>query len=161
VPRTRIDSRRAKLHRSYTVEETTRLFGVSRTTVRAWVGAGLEVIDQAKPALIRGVALRTFLDSRRKAARRPCPPGTLYCFKCRTPRAPALGMADFLPRETGAGNIHALCEACGTAMHRRAKEADLGAILPSLAVRIVRAEGHIVERTPPSLNCTSGRPLRP
>jgi hypothetical protein len=39
---TRLNPRRAKLHRSYTVEETARLFGVHRNTVRAWLKQGLK-----------------------------------------------------------------------------------------------------------------------
>ena len=89
----RIDPRRNQLPRKSPVETAARLFGVHRNTVRSWQKAGLAAIDTVKPALIRGVTLRTFLESRRKAARRPCPPGTLYCFKCRAARAPALGMA--------------------------------------------------------------------
>jgi len=161
VPRTRIDPRRAKLHRSYTVEEVARLFGVHRNTARAWMKAGLAAIDDAKPALVQGVTLRAFLEARRKAARRPCPPGTLYCFKCRDGRAPALGMVDFVTRETGAGDLRAFCEVCGTVMHRRAKEAALGAILPGMAVRIMGGEGRIAERPRPSLNCAEQRPQTP
>ena len=152
MPRTRNDPRRAKLHRSYTVEETARLFGVHRNTVRAWMKAGLAAIDHAKPALVQGVTLRAFLEARRKAARRPCPPGTLYCFKCRIGRAPALGMVDFVARQTGAGDLRALCENCGTAMHRRAQEAALAAILPGMTIRIMRGEGHIAECPPPFSN---------
>jgi hypothetical protein len=161
MSRIRIDPRRAKLHRSYTVEETARLCDVRRNTVRTWLKAGLVAIDDAKPALIQGVTLRTFLEARRKAARRPCPPGTLYCFKCRDSRAPALGMVDFATRETGAGDIRALCEVCGTTMHRRAKEAALDAILPGLVIRIMRGEGRIAERPQPSPNCAEKRPERP
>jgi len=153
VPRTRINPRKAKLHRSYTVEETSRLFLVHRNTVRAWIKAGLPAIDDAKPALIRGADLQHFLEARRKAARRPSAPGTLFCFSCKTSRSPALGMADFTARATGAGNLSALCESCGTVMHRRARLDALGAILPGVAVRIVGADGHIAERPNPSSNC--------
>jgi hypothetical protein len=158
VSRTRVDPRRAKLHRSYTVEETSRLFAVHRNTVRAWLKAGLPTIDDAKPALIRGADLRRFLDARRKAARRPCAPGTLYCFACRASRAPALGMADFIAREGGAGNLRALCEACGTTMHRRTRQDTLDAILPGIAVRVMGGEGRIAEWPQPSPKCAERRP---
>jgi hypothetical protein len=157
VSRTRVDQRRAKLHRSYTVEETSRLFAVHRNTVRAWLKAGLSTIDDAKPALIRGADLRRFLDARRQAARRPCPPGTLYCFSCRASRAPALGMADFIARDGGAGNLRAVCETCGTTMHRRARQDALSIILPGIAVRVMGAQGRIAEWPQPSLNCAERR----
>lgn len=161
MSRTRIDPRRAKLHRSYTVEESARLFAVHRNTVRAWLKAGLYTIDDAKPALIRGADLRRFLGARRKAARRPCAPGTLYCFRCRASRSPALGMADFIARDSGAGNLRALCEACGTTMHRRARQDALGVILPGISVRVMGAEGRIAECPQPSPNCAEGRPETP
>src|SRR5918997_1699111 len=122
MARTRINPLLVKLHRSYTVEETSRLLNVHRNTVRAWLKSGLPVIDTSRPALIQGKVLRAFLESRRVRAKCPCPPGTLYCLKCRAPRLPALGMVDFIPREAGAGNLQALCEPCGTGMHRRARQ---------------------------------------
>jgi hypothetical protein len=161
VSRTRIDPRRAKLHRSYSVEETARLFNVHRNTVRAWMKAGLPAIDDRKPAMVRGADLRQFLEARRKAARRPCAPGTLYCFGCRQARAPALGMADYMAGEGGAGNLKALCEVCGTVMHRRARPDALDTILPEITVRIMGAVGRIAERPPPSLNCAETRPETP
>lgn len=154
MKRGRIDPRRAKIHYAYTVEETARLFGVSRNTVRNWQKAGLEAIDDGRPALFKGTTLRAFLESRRTAAKRPCPPGTLYCLKCRQPRPPALGMADYVVRESasGAGDLQALCEVCGTAMHRRARQTTLGAVLPGIEVRIVGAASRIVGCPFPSPN---------
>lgn len=160
MPRSRINPRKAKLHRSYTVEEASCLFGVHRNTVRAWMKAGLCPIDDGKPALIRGADLRQFLDSRRKAARCPSPPGKLYCFSCKLSRTPALGMADFTPRAKGAGNLSALCEACGTAMHRRASLDALEIILPGIFVRLMGEEGHIAERPSPSSNSAETEPHR-
>jgi excisionase family DNA binding protein len=146
MSRTRLNPRLAKLHRSYTVEEVARLYGLHRNTVRSWIKRdGLPTIDGGRPVLIRGADLRVFLDTRRRAAKRPCPPGTLYCFKCRAPRAPALGMADFVVGERRAGNIAALCETCGASVHRGARRSALAAILPGIEVRIVEGPPHIAE----------------
>jgi hypothetical protein len=153
MARTRLNPRLAKLHRSYTVEETARLFGLHRNTVRNWLGAGLPIIDDRRPVLIQGKVLRIFLEARRAAAKCPCPPGTLYCLKCRAPRRPALGMADFLVRETGPGNLRTLCDTCETIMHRRASLAAIGLILPGVDIQIVRAPSRIVECRIPSVNC--------
>lgn len=144
MPRTRLNPKRAKLHHAYTIDEAARLFDVHRNTVRAWLkSGGLEAIDGGRPTLIKGAVLRAFLEARRIKAKRPCPPGTLYCFSCRSPRKPALAMADFISRETGAGNLSALCEACGTTMYRRTRIDALSQILPGVPVHVVGAPSHI------------------
>jgi len=157
VARTRLNPRLVKANRSYTVEEIARLFGLHRNTVRSWIkDGGLQAIDRARPLLVQGQVLRAFLESRRSAARHPCPPGTLYCFRCREPRRPALGMADFAPREQGAGDLSGLCEVCGAVMHRRASHSALGAILPGVEVRVVQAPPRIADCPHPSLKQTFG-----
>ncbi len=153
MSRTRLNPRLAKLHRSYTVEEIGRLFGVHRNTVRAWLKAGLQAIDGRRPALILGKALRAFLETRLAAAKRPCPPGALYCFKCRIPRVPVPGSAVFQAREAGAGNLRARCATCDTWMFQRARQSRLGSILPGFAVLFVKAPLRITECPPPSVNC--------
>ena len=154
MPRTRLNPKLAKLHRSYSVDEIARLYGLHPNTVRHWItDSGLTPIDEGRPIVVRGAVLRAFLEARRAKAKRPCPPGTLYCFACRVPRAPALGMADYVPRAKGAGGLRALCEACGTIMHRRAKQDALSLILPGVPVRIVDAVLRITEPTPPFANC--------
>ncbi len=154
MPRTRLNPKRVKLHYAYTVDEAAQLFDLHRNTVRAWLkSGGLEPIDGGRPILIKGAVLRAFLEARRAKAKRPCPPGAIYCFSCQAPRKPALGMADFTWRETGAGDLSAPCEACGTTMHRRARLDALEQILPGIPVRVVGATPHIAEPTTPSDTC--------
>ena len=83
----------------------------------------------------------------------PCPPGTIYCFKCRQPRAPASGMVEFTPRNPTTGNLVALCETCGTVMHRSARLSSLAVIMPGIRVEIREAGARLVERLSPPLNC--------
>ena len=155
MSRTRLNPYLAKIHRSYTVEEIARQFGLHRNTVRSWLnGGGLVAIDGGRPALVQGKVLRVFLETRRTAAKCPCPNGTLYCLKCREPRAPALGMADFIIGKAGAGNLRALCEICGSTMHRRTRLEAVVVVLPGIEVRVVEAAPRIAEGTAPSLNCT-------
>lgn len=152
MPYRRPNPRLAKLNRPYTVKEIAELFRKHPHTIRQWIKDGLPTVDSHRPLLIRGRDLRAFLESRRESKRRPCPPGTIYCFTCRAPRRPALGMADFEAREHGAGNLKALCEVCGGMMHRRANATRLSEILPNVEVRTVQASPRIAEPDAPSDN---------
>lgn len=115
MARTRLNPRRAKQHQTYTVEEVARLYALHRNTVRGWIKTGgLTPLDGQRPTLVMGATLRGFLEVRRANAKRPCPPGHLYCFSCRVPRTPAQGMADFVPQAKGAGKLTAICATCGT-----------------------------------------------
>ena len=149
---TRLNPKLAKLHRSYTVDEAARLYGVHRNTVRAWCKAGLSVIDSRRPTMIQGQVLRAFLQGRRDRAKKPCAPGTLYCCKCRAPRAPVPGSVAFEPRAGCAGTLRALCEVCGTRIFRRARQSDLRAIMPQIAILFMQAPLHIAECASPSPN---------
>ena len=149
----RINPRLIKLHRPYSVEEVARTLGVHKNSVRGWIKDGLATVDRSRPMLILGHELRAYLESKRKSAKRPCPPGTLYCFKCRRPRAPAMGMVEATCQNATTGNLSALCEKCGTMMHRRARSDAISTIMPNLDVQIREAEPRIYERPAPSLNC--------
>ena len=150
----RANPRLIKMHRSYSVEEAALKLGVHKNSIRGWIKAGLPILDNSRPIIILGGELKAWLDKKRKAAKRPCPPGTFYCFKCRTPKAPALGMVEYKPMNKTTGNLIALCTDCGTMMHRRARQEAIEAIMPNLAIQITEAKLSIIERTPPPLNCS-------
>ena len=76
----------------------------------------------------------------------------LYCFKCREPKAPALGMVEYVASNANTGNLKALCQACGTLMHRRTRLADIATKMPGLEVRRTQASPSILGRAPPSAN---------
>lgn len=151
----RINPRRIKLHRSYTVEEAARTLEVHRNTVRGWRAKGLQAIDNRRPVLFDGGALRVFLEKQRGKRKCPCRPGTMYCFRCREPRAPALDMVDYAAINTISGNLEAICGSCGTVMHRRARLAALSAVMPGIEVHVAGAEARLNETTFPPLNCDS------
>jgi hypothetical protein len=72
-----------------------------------------------------------------------CPPGTIYCLKCREPRAPAFAMADYRPFNTTSGLVKALCSSCGAMMNRRTAFADLKAVLPEIEVQVSEGKSSI------------------
>ena len=153
----RVNPGAVKMHRSYTAGELATRLGVHKNTVRNWQREGLPAIDRTRPLLFQGQAVREFLTCRNASRKRPCPPGTLYCLRCREPRAPALGMVDYFETKPGTGNLKALCESCEATMHRRARRAALAAVMPGIAVQVRLAPERLSGRQCPSLNCESGR----
>ena len=153
MPARRVNPYRVKLHRPYSVQELAECLGVHKNTVRHWQEVGLTAIDRNRPTLFEGATARAFLLARQTSRKCPCPPGTIYCLKCREPNAPALGMVEFIPGKGTTGNLMALCGTCGTIMHRRANVAKIAAIMPRLRVQIRQVPSRLIERSCPSLNC--------
>lgn len=141
--------RLVKIHRTYTVEEIAKLFGIHKNTVRDWVKAGLAIIDEKRPMLILGSDLVEFLKTRRVKNKRPCKPGQLYCLRCRAPQYPAGDMAEYKPVTEKFGNLSAICPACDTMMYQRV---SLAKICRKLDISFPEALRHIVEITKPTLN---------
>lgn len=149
----RVNPRKVKQHYSYTVGELAACLDVHKNTVRHWQGNGLEPFDKTKPVLFDGATVRAFLTARNKARKQPCPPGTIYCLRCRQPRAPAFGMVEFVPITPANGNLRALCESCETLMHRRVRKADIAGVMPDCTIQITDGQPSIIGKTDPSLNC--------
>jgi hypothetical protein len=151
--RRRLNHRLVKIHRNYTVEEISRMFSIHKNTVRNWVTQGLPTIDDGKPILILGSALRQFLGDRRQRARQRCGPGEMYCVRCRAAKRPDGNFAEYLSISADWGNLRALCPACESLMHRRVNLAELDQIRDGLEILLPEAPTHIRDSRSPSLNC--------
>jgi hypothetical protein len=151
MARHRLDRRRIKSHRCYTVEEIARLLGTHRGTVRRWLKQGLPTIDKQRPTMVRSTELLQFLTARTKPKTR-CPPGHCYCVKCRAPRGPAGAMAELVPLSASNGNLRGLCPDCGTMMHRRVALSQLEELKTILDVTIVEAVRSLKDASLPCLN---------
>lgn len=151
----RLNPRRVKIHRNYTVEEAAMLLGVHKNTVRSWLKAGLQPVDNRRPILILGRLLSGFLHARRQKKAQRCRPGQFYCFRCRAPKTSAFCKADYLPITPISGNLRGICSNCGTLIYRRVSVAKLRAAAGDLEVRMLEAEQRITDSTFPCLNCSS------
>ncbi|WP_394888440.1 helix-turn-helix domain-containing protein [Mesorhizobium sp. AaZ16] len=151
MARHRLDRRKVKIHRSYTIDEAARTIGAAKGTVRRWIDKGLPAIRDRKPVLILGPDLADYM-ARQARPKRSCPPGTCYCVKCQDVRQPAGGMAEFVPINATSGNLRALCPDCGNLMHRRTSHAQLEAIRGFLDVTIVEPLPRIDDSGQPSAN---------
>lgn len=152
MPTRHPNHRLAKIHRSYTVEEIAKLFGKHRNTVREWIKQGLPTIDRQRPALILGSDLCAFIQARRTRNKRSCKPGEIYCVRCRTPRAPAGGMAEYQPLNSSLGNLVGICPSCESMIYRRVNPARLEQVRGKLDITMPKAPPHIVESNGPSVN---------
>jgi len=153
MPSRRINPHLVKTLRSYTVQELAARLAVHKNTVREWQRRGLKPLDASRPAMFQGATVRAFLAARNASRKRPCPPGTLYCFGCRTPRPPALGMVDYTAMTAVSGNLGAICAECGAIMHRRARRADLPAKMPGLDIQFTQGQPRLKGSPSPFLNC--------
>jgi len=148
---------RVKIHRNYDVNEVARLFGIHKNTVRNWIKQGLPVIDGSGPTLVHGLDMRAFLEQRRQKAKRPCPPGHLYCVKCRSPKIPAGQMVDYIASTETLGNLRGICPDCETLINRRVSFARLEAVCRDMDITFPVAGARIGERNFPSVDCDSSK----
>ena len=144
--------RRVKIHRSYTVEEIARLFGVHKNTVYGWIKDGLPTCDGKRPRLVLGHHLAAFLRARRARNKQPCRPGEIDCVRCRTPKFPAGDMADYLPITEKFGNLTAICPDCNSIINQRVSAATLEQIYRKMHIAFPQAPRHITERSQPTVN---------
>jgi hypothetical protein len=153
----RLNPYRIKLHRTYDVTELSRHCGVHKNTILNWRADGLAPIDGSKPILFHGSVIREFLKKRNDKRKQPCGAGKLFCFRCRQPRSPALGLADYVPVTSTSGNVRAFCGSCETVMHRRVSLATLAVAMPGIDFQIPEAPARLMGSTPASVNCDSDR----
>ncbi len=149
------NSRLAKIHRSYTVDDLSRLLKIHKNTVRNWLKQGLEPIDGQRPTLIRGEELRRFLAERRSRSKETCGPGRIFCLPCRAPKVPAGRIADCIQTGDTAGTLQGICPDCNRMIYRKLNPQKLDAVRGDLEVIVTRAGTRLRERAGPFVNCDS------
>src|ERR1039458_9940131 len=144
--------RLVKIHRSYTVEEIAHLFGSHKPRVRAWVKAGLPTCDEKRPMLILGHDLASFLQARRARNKQTCQPGEIYCVRCRAPKQPAGGMADYRPVTDKVGQLIAICPDCTSVMYRCVSLAKLDKVRGQMDITFPQALPQLTKSNQPGVN---------
>jgi hypothetical protein len=144
--------RLVKSHRTYTVNDIARVLCIHKNTVRAWIKAGLPTIDDRRPMLTLGHQLIAFLKARRMRNKRPCPPGQIYCVRCRAPKFPAADMAEYRPLTEKVGNLIAICPDCNSIMHRCVSLAKINEVPGKMDITFPQALPHIGETSQPTVN---------
>jgi hypothetical protein len=157
--RRRYPINRIKKSCSYDPADIAKLFGIHRNTVRHWLKEGLTAIDGRRPTLVTGAVLKAFIAKRQQAGRRTCALGEFFCFRCRAPRKPWGGMADFSIHTNKIIKATALCSVCETAMYRAIRRADLSKFTTLIEPQELPSE-RLEDRPDASANCDFGKGLR-
>jgi hypothetical protein len=147
------DYRRFKKDRSYTVEQAAQLCGCHRNTVRNWQRLGLEPIDDKRPIVFDGSALREFHEARRSKRKSRLKPGEIYCLPCRAPKEPAGDMAEYVPLTEVRGNLRGICPTCDRLIHRAVSRDKIEAVRGKLEVTFTEPKPRITDCGSPSVSC--------
>jgi len=149
----------AKIHFNYTVEEVANLYGVFKGTVRAWIKAGLPVLNDKRPMLILGSDLAAFHQARRTKNKQKCKPGEMYCVKCHAPKVPDGNMVEYKPKTETLGNLVAICPDCYSIMNRCVSLAKLDQVRGKMDISMPLPLRHIAESNQPSVNSNLNRSM--
>ncbi len=125
-----------KANKPYRVYELADVAGVTIATVRNWIKAGMQCLDNIRPTIIMGFHALDFLTARKAKARRPLALGEFYCFRCKGPRAALGAMADYEPTSDKGGRLKALCSVCACQCNLNISASDLLEIRKILDVAI-------------------------
>lgn len=126
----RLPWRRVKTHRSYTFDETARLLGVHKNTVRNWVrNDGLAALVETRPYLVLGRELRGFLGARQRNAKQKLGPSEMFCLSCRKPRTAPQGLVEDVSGSVGPARVRGICPVCTTVMNRSVRRDQLSQFL--------------------------------
>jgi len=130
----RFKTRGIKANKSYEVVELADAAFVTVPTVRSWLKAGMQKVDDQRPTMIMGFQALDFLKARKAKAKRPMAMGQFYCMRCKDRITPLGAMADYEPTSATGGRLKAFCEVCGCPCNRNISTRDLPEIRKVLDV---------------------------
>jgi hypothetical protein len=153
----RHSARLIKKPRSYNVREAAKATGATPGTVRNWHRNGLEAIAGVYPLIFRGADIIAFLKLRDEGRKLPCGPGRMLCLRCKEPKVPAFGEAEFWADGPTLGTLRGLCPDCAAIMHRRTSLAKLKSAAGDLKVLMQCADPSLSGTPEPHSNAHSER----
>lgn len=145
--------RKAKIHRSYTLDEVAKLYDVHKNTVRNWIKQGLPILDNRKPFMVLGSALNSFHAERRKKLKQPCNTNQIYCMRCRIPQIPKSKQVSCKSVGHNTANLVGICPACSSLMYRRVSLRKFEQFKAVWDIKVPQGNQHIVNTGHPPVNC--------
>lgn len=143
-----------KAHRCFDIAELARRLAVHPNTIRLWQSKGLQPLpDCGRKLLFTSDAINAYLSKQKAGRKVKCPPGTIYCLKCRAARNPAGGLVQIAPINAVSGNLKANCNTCGKLMYRRAPIDRIATIMPGIDVQPTGREPDIIGNSLAPANC--------
>lgn len=143
---------RIKQDYSYFVPEICALLGTHKNTVHQWLQKGLTKVDDTKPYLIHGSALKEFLATQQSSRKSSCKPDEFYCCRCRQPRRVWGGIVDVTIRNSKVIRLSGLCEQCDCPVNGNRSVKNIPIIAKTFNIQTVH-NSHIIETLPPSVKC--------
>jgi len=129
----RVPARRIKANRHYTYDTAAEKLGRTPQTIRMWGKQGLPVMTDARPHLILGEYIVSFL-AQRQAPKRRMPLDRFKCFRCKSHVRPLEGMAFYAVHTATSGRLEALCEQCEAPCVKFVSKRDLPDIAQILEI---------------------------
>lgn len=115
---------RIKSLHPYTIVEAAEVSGVTPRTIRNWAANGLRLMQDDRPALVRGDDLIAFIKGQRKQRKQRLALDQFFCLRCREARLAAGGFAECEVM----GNrlvLIGMCAVCETLLRKPVAHADL------------------------------------
>lgn len=132
----RFKTRGIKANKTYEVVELADAACVSIPTVRNWLNAGMQKVDDQRPTMIMGFQALDFLNARKANAKCPMAIGEFFCMRCKDRRTPMGAMADYEPTSATGGRLKAFCEVCECPCNRNISANELSCLRKILDVEI-------------------------
>ena len=131
----RLDHRKVKKNRSYTVRQAALLYSVTPKTVRRWITVeGLPVMNDGHGDMIHWQAFKDWIIARNERRKWiPMKPDEIPCPKCKAHRRVKAGTFQIAKSNTQKITLHGDCEDCGKTIRRFDNLSNLDAIQAAFA----------------------------
>ncbi len=128
---------------NYSIHDIAGLFRIHRATVRQWIKEGLPLIDNHKPFLVLGSALKEFLKKRQRNRKTKCNANEFFCCKCRKPRTSWNNLVDLKILNERKLLIMGICSQCDTRTNKSSSPKNIDEIKKIFDVQTIHNQNLI------------------